>query len=145
MKSIPLILIVIFTLSTANADEQTNQNAGTPLTAEQTEALIERAMEESAAENDDCSDKKLTACMGITRANCETLRDATLRECTMPLAREILSSNGELTDNIELEHTKCTLELGESRFSIEPEKYVSCMPAGTYQNPEKINEWLKNR
>ena len=145
MKFIALILASLLLLTPAFANDNPGTDNNSVLSAEQTEALIERAMTESAAEDDDCADQELLSCIGINRTNCESFRADIISVCTMPMAREILGSNGEVSDNLELEHAKCTLSLGERDYEIKPKRYFGCMPDGTYEKPDVIANWLKNR
>ena len=102
-------------------------------------------MAEAAAEDDDCDDKKLMSCIGIDTVVCESFRADIIGECTLPMARDILTSDEDLTENLELKHAQCTLTLAESKYEISPKRYLGCMPEGTYEQPELIEEWLKNR
>ncbi len=145
MKRILPILITLALATTSIAEESSNTVSDSQLSAEQIEMLLERAMEESAAEDDDCEDSELTACIGFDRKKCEAFRADIISACTLPMARSILSSDGSEVDNLELEHAQCTLTLVEQKYEIDPQRYLKCMPAGTYQDPESIAEWLKNR
>ncbi|MEM7081839.1 MAG: hypothetical protein AAF465_03830 [Pseudomonadota bacterium] len=119
-------------------------DSGTALSDAQTEALIERAAKEAAEGDNECDNKKLLGCMGINSAQCVDLRDAVISECTMPMARQILG--GEIdTDNLELQHAQCTLQLAEASFDIDARRYFRCMPEGTYEKPDIVEAWLDNR
>jgi hypothetical protein len=145
MKLIALTLATAFLMASGYADETQGSESESSLTPEQIEALLERAMEEAAAQDDDCDNTRLTSCIGFDRNNCEAFSAEIISECTLPMAREILSSDGEGTENLEFEHAKCTLILAEDKYRIAPERYLDCMPPGTYQDPGRIKDWLKNR
>lgn len=145
MKLVALTLTMALLMASSSANETEGSASESSLTPEQIEILLERAMEESAAEDDDCDNAELTSCIGFNRENCEAFRTDIIGECTLPMAREILSSDGEGAENLELEHAKCTLKLAEGKYRISPERYLGCMPPGTYERPELIKDWLKNR
>lgn len=145
MKCIALTLAMVLLMSSSSADETQGSDSESILTPEQIEALLERAAEESAADDDECDNTKLTSCIGFDRKHCEAFRAEIVSACTLPMAREILSSGGEGTENLELEHAKCTLTLAEDTYRIAPERYLDCMPPGTYEDPGRIRDWLKNR
>lgn len=145
MKSVLKILIVVVWIAVATADEIPEADSEALLTDEQIETLLERAQEESAAENDDCNNESLLSCIGFDRTTCESLQADVMEDCTLPMARDILASGEGDTETLELDHAKCTLELAEKRYRIAPKRYFDCMPNGTYEKPGPIRDWLENR
>ncbi len=145
MKLIALTVAVALLMASSFADETPGAVSESLLAPEQIEALLEHAMEEAAAEDDDCDNSELTSCIGFDRTSCEAFSADIISDCTLPMAREILSSDGEVGENLELEHAKCTLKLAEDKYRISPERYLGCMPPGTYEKPGLIKDWLKNR
>lgn len=143
MRLLVLTATLLLSLPVLASDaDKTDADAATRIDEVLGEELIQQAIEESAAEGNDCADRELLSCMGIDSDQCGTLLASVMRECTMPLARKILSSDTDMTADIELEHASCTFALGEKDYGIEPQRYLNCMPTGSFQNRTAIQEWL---